>query len=171
MGKSDSLGQAYVRNYNKMRAFLLRRTGDPDAADELIQEAWLHIADRAEDPSIENPDAWLQTIVVKLSLRWIRKHRFRSIPQEPLTESIQVPDAQPGAERMMQDRQKLSFLRALVDEMPPRRRAVFILYRGGGLSLGETAEQLGISINTVKVQMAEAMEFLRNRMSEAGLWP
>ncbi len=74
-------------------------------------------------------------------------------------------------ERTLHARRGVEYLRQLIDEMPPRRRAVFLLYRARGLSLRETADELGISIKTVKAQMTEALRVLREKMSEAGLWP
>jgi RNA polymerase sigma-70 factor (ECF subfamily) len=168
---SETLGQAYVRCYYEMSRFLAGRTGSRDAADELIQEVWLRIASRADDTSIENPDAWLQRLVINQSLTWLRKHRFRSLVVEPLNRAFEVADEAPDAETVAADRQRLDVLRELIEEMPPRRRAVFVLYRGRGLSLQETADHLGISIKTVKAQMTEAIAFLRQRMTDNGLWP
>ncbi|WEK45178.1 MAG: RNA polymerase sigma factor [Candidatus Andeanibacterium colombiense] len=169
--RSESLGQAYVRCYREMWRFLAARTGSRDAADELIQEVWLRIAGRADDSSIDNPDAWLQRLVINQSLTWLRRNRFRTIAYEPLDKAASVADEAPDAETIAADRQRHDVLCALVDEMPPRRRAVFVLYRGRGLSLQEVADHLGISIKTVKAQMSEAIAFLRQRMTESGLWP
>jgi RNA polymerase sigma factor (sigma-70 family) len=163
--------QYYVHNYAKIRGYFLRRTGSPDTADELVQEVWVQIASRAEDESLDSVEAWMRTVLVNLALKWVRKHRFRSIPQDPGAGFIDISDERPDAERILQARQRLAYLRDLVEQLPPKRRAVFVLYRGRGLSLKETADQLGISVKTVKIQMGEAMDFLRKRMSEAGLWP
>ena len=57
-GVSETLGQAYIRRYPEMREFLRGRVGDREVADELIQSAWVAISARADDRSIENPDAW-----------------------------------------------------------------------------------------------------------------
>jgi RNA polymerase sigma factor (sigma-70 family) len=169
---SETLGQAYVRRHSELRAFLLRRTGSADAADELVQEIWVRIASRAEDRTILNPDGWLQQVAVNLALRWLQRKRFRSsahVEGAPLPE--QQPDEAPAPDRALHARHGVQYLLQLVEEMPPRRRTVFLLYRGRGLSLNETAQQMGLSVLTVKRQMAEAMIFLRERMSEAGLWP
>lgn len=168
---SETLGQAYLRCHDEMRRFLAGRTGNRDAAEDLMQEVWLRIASRADDTGIDNPDAWLQRLVINLSLTWLRKHRFRGLATEPFAEGMEIADDAPDASVVLADRQRVARLRGFIDEMPPRRRAVFILYRGRGLSLQETADQLGISIKTVKAQMTEAIAFLRGRMMDNGLWP
>ncbi len=160
-----------IRQYDQMRAFLLRRTGDHQAAEELAQDVWLQIAARAEDHSIDNPDAWLRRVAVNLAINWLKANGFRTRLLRHDVEMGDVAEDAAGVERTLHARRGVDYLRQLVDEMPPRRRAVFLLYRARGLSLRETADELGISVKTVKAQMTEALRTLRERMSEAGLWP
>jgi RNA polymerase sigma-70 factor (ECF subfamily) len=167
----ETLGDAYHRMRSALRAFLHRRTGDPQAADELVQEVWLRIADQADAHHLDNPEAWLQRIAANLALNWLKSHRFRVGLTAAGADVGAVADPAPDAERALHARRGLEHLRLLLEELPPRRRAVFLLYRGQGLSLRETADQLGISVKTAKNQMAEALDFLRRRMGEAGLWP
>ncbi|GAA1514514.1 hypothetical protein GCM10009827_031540 [Dactylosporangium maewongense] len=56
-------------------------------------------------------------------------------------------------------------LLALLDELPPRRRAVVVLRYCCDLSVEETARELGCSTGTVKSQAARALDTLRERMS------
>lgn len=166
-----------------MKEFIRRRVGSEDVAEELIQDAWVAIAPRAEDPSIENPEAWLQRVVVNLTLNWLKAHQFRtqfiSAGDEERSGSIDVledgialhPDNRPGAERELHYRQGLDRLMLLIDELPPGRRAAFLLCRGEGLSLNEAAEKLQISIKTVSAQVSAAVRSLRDDLIAAGLWP
>ncbi|WEK45139.1 MAG: RNA polymerase sigma factor [Candidatus Andeanibacterium colombiense] len=169
--RSETLGQAYIRQYDRMRAFLLRRTGDRLVAEELAHDVWIQIAPRAEDPAIENPDAWLRRVAVNLAINWLKANSYRAGMLRHDVELGEVAEDSVEMERALHARRGVEYLTRLVDELPPRRRAVFLLYRGRGLSLSETAEELGISIKTVKVQMTEALRVLRKRMEEAGLWP
>ncbi len=61
-----------------MRGFLLRRTGDPQVAQELAQDVWLQIAPRSDDRSIDNPDAWLRRVAVNLAINWLKSNGFRT---------------------------------------------------------------------------------------------
>lgn len=169
--RSETLGQAYIRQYDRMRAFLLRRTGDRQVAEELAHDVWVQIAPRAEDPMIENPDAWLRRVAVNLAINWLKANSYRAGMLRHDVELAEVAEDGVEMERTLHARRGVDYLTRLVDELPPRRRAVFLLYRGRGLSLSETAEELGISVKTVKVQMTEALRVLRKRMEEAGLWP
>jgi RNA polymerase sigma-70 factor (ECF subfamily) len=47
-------------------------------------------------------------------------------------------------------------------QLSPRKRVIFELRSDQGLSAREIAEQLGISVNTVKFQLMQATKFLRS---------
>ena len=170
-GVSETLGQAYIRRYPEMREFLRGRVGDREVADELIQSAWVAISARADDRSIENPDAWLQRVVTNLALNWLKSSRFRSRIVHGDDDLGRFEDTAPLQDEQAEHRQSMRYLGELLDELPPQRRQVFLLYRGEGLSLQQTADRLGISIKTVTTQLERTMIFLRKRMREADLWP
>ena len=52
-----------------------------------------------------------------------------------------------------------------IDELPPKCREVFLLSKRDGLSNEEIAEEMGISIKTVKNQMTKAFSRLRESLS------
>jgi RNA polymerase sigma factor (sigma-70 family) len=168
---STTLRQAYIRRHAEMRQFLRRRTGDADAADELVQDVWEHIAEIADEPDHENPDGLLQRIIVVLALKWQRRRHLHPIFDDPDILYENLLDDAPDAERALHAKRGISYLGQLIDELPPKKRAVYVLYRGRGLSLKQTADQLGISVKTVKAHMSQTMHFLRQRMLDAGLWP
>ena len=48
-----------------------------------------------------------------------------------------------------------------INKLPSVRRKIFILCYFKGLKYSQVAEQLDISVNTVKVQMGRALKFIR----------
>lgn len=53
------------------------------------------------------------------------------------------------------------FLNRGIEQLPPKRKEIFKLSRLKGLSYKEIATHLGISENTVDVQMRKSLDFLR----------
>jgi RNA polymerase sigma-70 factor (ECF subfamily) len=48
-----------------------------------------------------------------------------------------------------------------IDKLPGQRKAIFLSSNRDGLSYAQTAEKMGVSINTVKTQIRLAYQFLR----------
>jgi RNA polymerase sigma factor (sigma-70 family) len=168
---SATLAEAYARRRKRLALFFQRRTGSAEDAEDLLQELWIRISEGGDGTQPEDPDSWLQKVAINLALNWLRQHRFRSQYMMATEEEVDALDDAPGADRQTQARQSLAVLRELIDELSPKRRRAFLLYRGEGLSLNETAEQMGVSRSTARKQIAAAINFLRGRMSEVGLWP
>jgi RNA polymerase sigma factor (sigma-70 family) len=57
----------------------------------------------------------------------------------------------------------------LLNQLPPRRRAVLVLRYCCDMSIEQTARALGCSTGTVKSQSARALATLRDRMVGAGI--
>ena len=61
----------------------------------------------------------------------------------------------------------------LIDQLPPRRRQVYMMSRGEGLTYVEISKRLGISVNTVENHIATSLKFLRQHLEDtlaAGLF-
>ena len=56
------------------------------------------------------------------------------------------------------------YILKLLEELPPARREVFMLYWKSGLNYREIAEQLDISEKTVATQVHRSLDFLRDKL-------
>ena len=60
-------------------------------------------------------------------------------------------------------------IRLIIDDMPPRRREVFIMKKVEGLTRKEISEKLGISIITVDSHLLKANNYLKDELKKYGL--
>ena len=165
--KFRSLADAVEAHHEELRRFVFRRTGSETLADDVVQETWL----RASTTGVampNNPRAYLFRMAGNLAVDHIRRGRVRG---ERLIEGAldqEVSSAEPGPETVVGDREELAILSAAIKELPERCRAVFLLYRGQGLTMRQVAERLDISDKTVEKHIARAMVHCRRRLREAG---
>lgn len=134
-------------------AYLL--AGDPHRAEDLVQQAltklyvaWKRLSKR------DDVDAYARRIVVNAHLDEVRRpwRRERPRPTEDLDRAAEAGLAP-------EDRDALwDALRAL----PARQRQVVVLRHYWGLSVAETAQDLGISQGTVKSSTSDALARLRD---------
>jgi RNA polymerase sigma-70 factor (ECF subfamily) len=134
-----------------------------DEAGELVQEVfttiWEKRADLKEELSFKS---FLFTIAFNI----IKKHfRTRTYLNEYFKKEI-------GDDLDMQTSQKITYdslyqyVTELVNQLPERRREIFIKSRFEGLSIKEIAKKLGISHKTVENQLTDALKFIRTNLNK-----
>ncbi|WEK45190.1 MAG: sigma-70 family RNA polymerase sigma factor [Candidatus Andeanibacterium colombiense] len=172
---SHPLARAFFELQQPLRAFFHRRTGAAEDTEDLLQDLWLRVeASRetfsgAEAP--DNPAAYLQRIAANLALDWLRRRKVRSALADARDPAEQADDTVTEMERVLHARRAVEYLNLLIDDLPPRRREIFLLHSGLGLKPREIARRTGLSAKTVNAHVANAMVYIRKRMAAAELWP
>ena len=139
----------YRRHRVELYRWLLRETGDPEVAEDVVQTAFLQ-AYRAllrGDPPRE-PRAWLFAIA-----RNANRSRFR---RDRVSEAELDEDMPLAREESL-----ASELREALAVLPPAQRAAILLQEVAGLSYAEIAERLGVTIGSVQMLVFRARRRLR----------
>ena len=122
-----------------MLSIAYRMTGSFSEAEDLVQEALLRLHEADE---VDNPRAWLTTVVTRLAIDHLRSARVRreQYPGEWLPEPVladPAPDAAAGAESL-----SLAVL-VLLERLTPVERAVFVLREAFDYGYDEIAGIVG----------------------------
>jgi RNA polymerase sigma-70 factor (sigma-E family) len=125
-------------------------TGDLPRAEDLVQDAFIAVAERWDTLHSGHPDAWVRTYVYRANISWWRRRR-----RELLVAS--VPDT--AAPMDLYD--DALALRAALAQLPPKQRAVVLLRHLEDLSVEQTAAILGVTAGTVKKQSSIGLAKLR----------
>lgn len=165
---SPALTAVVEAHYDELKAFILRKVGDPALAADIVQETWLRAAVRVLTQPVHNARAYLYRVASNLAIDYLRQEQarskhvaFGSIPEEVLS-------SEPAPDQMVQGQEEFLILREAVRALPEKCRLVFLLAKGHGLSMREIAETLEISEKTVEKHIAKAMVHCRTRLREAG---
>ncbi len=184
-GSQDALAGLYDRHAQAVFAAAMRVSRDRGIAEEVVQETFLTVWNRAElfDPSRGTLSAWLLTIArnraidrLRVASRHDRAATFSSFGRgdaddqstvEWLTSTgdlIGAAGPEPGPELALADKETRELVRdALASLSPLERRAIELAY-GTGLSQSEIAAHLGWPIGTVKTRTRRAFHHLRERL-------
>lgn len=135
-GDRDALGALYRRHAGPAYSLALRLSGDPDRAQDLVQDAFLRAFERLDHFRGEAPfGAWLKRILGNLSVDRARGD-WRWVLDDAHIETL------PGqASRCAEQIDALGLLARL----PPVSRMVLVLYEYEGYSHAEIARLLGRS--------------------------
>ena len=131
---------------------------DPSVAEELAQDAFLHLHRVWE--TIESPEHarnWLRRTIVH---RAIDQGRRRSLA--PNVALAAVPEPSVRAKEPDPFRRRL--VRQMVASLPDRARMVVLLRYQEDLSAAEISEVLGVPAGTVKSTLQRALGLLREKI-------
>jgi len=132
--------------------------------EDAVQRAFLRLHLSASAYRAEwAVSTWLYRILTNVCFDEIRRRGARP---ELAGDNGSAPDAGPGDQRAA-DRavERLDVARALA-KVPNEARALLVLRYADGLSYGELSRVRGISINTVKSQLARGRSLLRAAWEE-----
>lgn len=162
---------AYLRDRSSLQALLTRRTSDPEAGRDLLNDIWLRIGRLTEEDAPEDPERFLRTVAGNLALDWLRHKQVRRGVVQMGEETEKVVDLQPDPERAVAARRAVEHLMALIDALPPRQKEALLLYRVEGWSMAEVGRHMGISPRTVEIHVARAVAHCDHHMTRAGFLP
>jgi RNA polymerase sigma-70 factor, ECF subfamily len=145
---------------------LVRRTalgvlGDPDAADDIAQDAMVRL--QSSLPGFRGDadlGTWLHRITLNLSYDHLRRLRRRSV-EVPMVEARGTTDPHGTDPHRAVDSERARLaLRAAIDRLPEEQREVLILRFLSGLSYAEIARVTGARDGTVASRIYRALDRL-----------
>lgn len=172
-----------------LRAFLVRGLGyalashsDVDAVliEDFSQDALLKILDNLDSFRGESRfTTWAQKIAVRVALTELRRHRWRDLSLESITDSQgldftpdflvdpQAPPDQQAVQRLFLE----SLQRLISTELTEKQRQALVAVRIQGMPLEEVARRMGTNRNALYKLLHDARQRLKSRMEAEGLSP
>jgi RNA polymerase sigma-70 factor (ECF subfamily) len=160
-----SMEALFARYGQPLQAFFGKRVGYEEA-EEYTQETFLRFSQASYDTAAKDAGALLFTIAANLfrdHLRRLRRERaFGMVANTALDdeEVLSVPSDTPLPDASLENRQELERALVIIECLPPRCAAVFLMHRLQGKSHRAIAEELGISISMVEKHIKRAVEGL-----------
>ncbi|HWL94160.1 MAG TPA: sigma-70 family RNA polymerase sigma factor [Phycisphaerae bacterium] len=155
----ESLEELYRRTGPVVRAYLLRRVRDADAADELLQETFLAAARRPDQVAAAiSSRAWL----IGIAANKVREHVRGRRRGATLALNTQI-----AAARDVERDGRIDDMRAAIAELPELHCEALELRLIEDLSYAEIAAALAIPVGTVRSRIHNAVVRLRESLTAA----
>jgi len=160
-GDVDAFELLYREHAGRIFALCLRlEAGDSADATELMQDvfikAWRRISTFRGDCAFSS---WLHRMTVNTMLENARSDRRRIARVLPMDDTSLLP----GAARSSGVELKMDLENAIAS-LPRGARLAFVLHDVEGYQHQEIAEQLSVSVGTIKAQLHRARRLLRERL-------
>jgi RNA polymerase sigma-70 factor (ECF subfamily) len=162
-GDREAFAELHRRYAAPVHAYVLRRTGDRDAAEELSQEVFVTVwrTAGAYDAERAPVGAWITMITRN---RLIDRLRYAS--SRPQLAVAEFDETELGREPSFAGRVTDSLAVAdAVATLPDDHRTAVELAFYGGLSYAEIAERTGTPLGTVKSRMLVALRQLAGKLA------
>jgi len=135
---------------------------------DLAQEVYLRLLRVSHQEAIRNPEAYLFTVAGHV----VRQHLLRQSSHTSfidITEAIPeltLPSGEEPSARVENSQRLEQFQKEILERLPRRVGAALVLHRVRGYTVQETADRMGVTRETVKQYLADAVR--RCRKTEYG---
>lgn len=165
-GDEDALRELYAAYGQRLYAYALRLTGDPAAAEDVVQDSLVTVWQgacrfRGEGRVV----AWLLGIIHHKALNSLRSRpliSFEATETDP-------PARDPLPDEQISTSEQSRLIRAGLERLSLEHRTALELIFYQGLSLDEAAEVCGVAVGTIKSRLSYAKASLRGVLNREGL--
>ncbi len=167
-GEHAAVGEAYDLHAAAVRAFARRLVGDPDEAEDLVQEVFVTLAKAAR--RFDGRSA-LRTFILGIAVRHAQHHvRAAMRRRKAWQRSAEVQHSSiAGPERASADLQLARLLEIALDELPIDQRVAFVLCEVEERTSAEVAVIVDAPEATVRTRLFHARRKLREKLEEMGV--
>lgn len=167
-GDEAAVAELWDRYAPMLLGVARRVVQDPDDAEEVLQEVFLHVWNRAGryDPSRSSVSTWLALIARSRAIDRVRTRGVVDRTHAAVRHATQPAHASAeGAARVHHDERRKR-VRDELATLPEEQRRVLELAFFGGMTQREIAEATGIPLGTVKTRTLLAMKKLRTALRD-----
>lgn len=161
----DALFNKYAqRLYN----FSLKYLKSAEEAEEVVQEVFMYVWERKEGLK---PDSSFNAYIFTIAYNIIRKHFIRKARDNAHKDDLLYAflKEENNLDQTIDYKFLLEKVENIINNLPEKRKAIFIKRKYEGLPVKQIAEELGISPNTVENQLVAAQKQIHRELQNEKL--
>ena len=164
-GNEQAYKYLYSNKYKDIVHYINGLTRDYDQAEDIVQDIIVKLWKNRNKIEITTS---VKSYLYKASYYSFINEYKKEKRKESLSEKIQktaILELIECDEEHTQ--QKLKYIAQLIEQLPPKRKEIFILSKTEGLTYEEIASHLEISVKTIETQMSKALYEIRSQIKAA----
>jgi RNA polymerase sigma factor (sigma-70 family) len=138
----------------RLRRFVRSRVTNRHDAEDVIQDAYVRVLRYSAEHVVESEERLLFSAAKNLALDSLRRNKVRD--KNVAESAVLAAQDSPALDEVVDARQRLMHVEAAIAALPPRCREVFLMHRIDGLTYGQIARSIGISVSAVEKHIARA---------------
>jgi len=144
--------------------YFSKRLSERAEIEDLVHEVLTRLLRSTSLHSLENQRSYVFQTAHRVLIDWLRKRGTHHTRDHQSFDPETHGSEDFATDRVLLGREELKRAMAILQELPERTRAVFLLRRLEGMRYAEIAERLGVSVSTVEKQMCMALQHLMEGM-------
>ncbi len=166
-GDMSAMEAIYHKKYKNIFRIAFRYTGIKEEAEDIMQETFIKIYKKIDKFKYEDEnsfDRWITRICINLSLDWLRKkRRERLFLLNVFSNHDREKFSANNDEKNNITRQNFE---QAISKLSPKQKTAFILRYFEEYSIGDIAEIMKCSANTVKKHLQRGMRKLKKTLKK-----
>jgi RNA polymerase sigma-70 factor (family 1) len=164
--EENNFKEIYKAYAKPLRNYLYYKCGDLEKSEDLSQEALIKLWENCKSVIFEKVKSYLYTIGQRLMINHIRHQKvvLNFVKEKPSGVNQEDPEFN------MREKEFETILEKAIGDLPDIQREVFLMNRMDKMSYAEIAEALGIGVKAVEKRMHNALENLKNKVKELGIY-
>ena len=162
----DAVAAQFEAHRQAVFGFLRSRVGSPEHAEDLLQQVFVRLLQRADWKMVDNPQAYIQTTARHVLSDFYRHQGARDNGVVIDFEEFQHGDDSWAPGRAAHGQENLSRLVSVLESLSPNVRKSFVLSRIFGYTYAEIGQTLSISPRTVEKHVAKGLAWCFQELSD-----
>ncbi|PNU03049.1 hypothetical protein A8V01_25180 [Novosphingobium guangzhouense] len=152
-------GEIYGAHRSALISYAERIAGNRAEAEDVVQDAWLHLRQALDRDKLRDPVPYLYRIVRNLAIDGRRKagRQARHVADEAVADLAEIADDAPSPDVVVSAQVELRCVERALASLPERQRIAIEMYRLGDFKLREIAERLNISISLAHLLIVKGL--------------
>lgn len=176
-GDPAAFGELVSRYGNSILGYLIRMSGNREQAEDLFQETFKRVHEKAHTFRGPQFKGWLFKIATHVALDGMRRgKRIKAVslnqqfdcdnPNSEQLGAVALADNSSNPSEQALKAEQTEQVRQAIGALPSKQRATLVMAYYQQLSYPEVAEVLGCSVGTVKTQMFRALRTLAHKLPD-----
>ncbi len=156
----------YRHYYERLCQFAFRFVNNQATAEDMVHNVFLNIW---KNRTSWNPRGTLRTYLYRSVKNQSLKHlAHRKVQNRSMLDDLTIlPDQnRMNPEKRYWNEEFKAAVQKAVQELPEKRRIIWLMHREDKLTYQEIADVLGLSVKTVETQMSRSLKFIRAELAE-----
>ena len=138
-----------------------------EEAEEIVSDVFVEVWQHKEQlPKIKKMKVWLLTVTHNKAISYLRKKAagISSVSWDELA-AHSIPDELQTPDEKLISREEMAQINDAINHLPSRCKQVFVLAKIEKLPYKEIADMLNISVKTINIHVAKALEVIKSRLN------